>query len=177
MWAGVAAGLRAADVAAGPMAVERASAQCVAFETRAWDAAWLRDTKEDYPLPERAEEFAVALPADGSWPDIDYASQAHPGRLLVDTPRLQVVRDDTGTLAVIFWEPGEWQRRDGGWRGADAPCIVLWRAGEVRVVEPTQNRSQHKRRLDDLARRVELPRGDDAGTAVELPRGSADPSI
>lgn len=57
-------------------AVELAIAQFVDFEVNSPDAPGLHDTNEAAPGPEFAAEFERTLGADGSWPDIDYASKA-----------------------------------------------------------------------------------------------------
>ena len=56
--------------------VARAVAQFVEFEANSPDAPGLRDTNEELPGPEHALGFAGDLRADGTWPDIDYASKA-----------------------------------------------------------------------------------------------------
>jgi chondroitin AC lyase len=76
---GFACGL-AADAADRPSllpAAQRAVEQFREFYLGSDDAFAMRDNNEPAPDPSRSRRFAQSLRADGTWADIDYASQAH----------------------------------------------------------------------------------------------------
>ncbi|MBI5381629.1 MAG: chondroitin AC lyase [Opitutae bacterium] len=82
---------------------------------------------------------------------------APPWHVLRNDSTAQAVQFADGTLMAVFYAAGEVARAGAPRLAADAPCLVLWRGGELRASDPTQRGSRVQLRVGDRSVTVACP--------------------
>ena len=118
--------------------------------------------------PANATYAYVVLPG-ASLDETRSAAAKWPVRVIINTPALQVVTEETTkAVACAFAEKGTVDA-DGQTISVDQPCLLLIHNGKLTVSNPENKPLTVNVRINDKTFRVDLPDGPAAGSSISVP--------